>query len=310
MYIRTAPHSCKAWGILASKIARRISRKIFSSERLLTNGHVASRELPGFKFNLCKKEVIAKIRDENIMLPGLGIIDAVCDSLSEGDSSCGNIAISDLNLTQAHYSKIDFEYCRPDTPGRMQKFYISSVYPNYQTCAPVNYDRYRLEVRQTQLKFALFTTELLAIDVPKCYLGIEKENKEMETMHKELLNACKAQVDNAEKTFKHAIVHIRNLIQRKEADPVVIFAEILDDFIDHDSKHFPYEKCSEILRSIHKRLCELILTKEIYEDDNQLFRVIDGARKIYNLAIKRVYESKLPPTIIAHLTPTVSTLKM
>ncbi|WP_342146349.1 hypothetical protein [Rickettsiella endosymbiont of Aleochara curtula] len=165
-----------AHGILASKIARLVSTKHFSSERLLNNGFGGSRELAGF---ISAAE--PSIRDgrkrfvevEKRVFPGTGIINEVQNYVGESDPNIENIGFSSKDFQYNYLIKIDFDLCFLH-PTISKEAYAKNILLGrngmYHDLPHVQQDKkYLQETLYARLKLSLLTTEIVFALAQKVY---------------------------------------------------------------------------------------------------------------------------------------------
>jgi len=272
LYVRNG--TCRS-AILASKIARRISAQNFSSERGLTNGKTASRALAGYQLSLAQQVPNGRYdyeRDDNYriknkkpstdklclelykykkILPGLGIIDEVCDFIAEGDGNLEDIGLSaEFKTSGAYFTRIDFD---STSPLAVDGFL---AYPERNSFKDLIYGRddrldttsYQREKLQTRIKLALFTKELLALDVAKS--GFPESNKIIDLLEKKLAIPL-AVLSNEEN-------QISERVARQEIKIMDIYQDVLNDFVKHDSKHLEFSQCEKVVASVAEKALVLI----------------------------------------------------
>jgi hypothetical protein len=186
LYIRhnEATYKNRAGGILASKIAKFVSPKHFSSERLLTHGGVGARKLDGYAIPLTdysvRKKITSHYEQQKKIIPGTGIVDKVCSFIGEQDYNVENLGLSKENLDMAYLSKIDFDHCFPEQLGNT--IVLKAVYEDDNSIK--NNEDYITEELYASLKLSLLTIPLLSEIANKAYT-IQEEKK-----RQEVINVC------------------------------------------------------------------------------------------------------------------------
>lgn len=248
-------------GLFASKIARRISKKHFSSERFLTNKDIASRALPGYQRSVVTddKKIDERILKHPSILPGLGIIDETCLFVGEQDRNLENIGISVADekesVKDAYFTKIDFSECELDRPFDVSSSsFRSSLYENRKP----NADQYELERLETRIKLALFTPELLRLDAEKTFPDEKSQNKMLGHFLSRNKNITQLLNDESEEIIK------------KKISIAKIHYEIIHFFTEHDSKKLSFEQCETVLNKTKEKADSLI--RMVYKDNVDEYR--------------------------------------
>jgi hypothetical protein len=168
--------------VLASKIARIISPEHFASERMLSDGMVASRQLANFRHSLIgygsryvEDPPIMKVLTltaPDAIIAGTGIVDEVNSFLVESDNNIENYGVSSLDPKTAKLVKIDFdmggsftgEYEAPTRVQPSRRFVVAPDHPPL-----IERERYLVEKFQTRLLLSMMPNELLTGLVDKSF---------------------------------------------------------------------------------------------------------------------------------------------
>lgn len=146
--------------IIASKIASAVSKKHFSSERLLSNGYGASRLLPFYRFSLASDEfaIWRKYRAtaEKEHIRGNGIVDEVCSFVREGDRNVENYGVSSKEPALGEICKIDFDHCDLTSPLAEEEYLSAKCLMTASERRAFNTIGYLYERLETRLHLALF----------------------------------------------------------------------------------------------------------------------------------------------------------
>lgn len=156
-------------GIFASKISTRVDPAIFSSEQLMSNGDVCSKTLSTYRRKINTEngnQIDSAIKEK--VLPGLGVVDEVCQFARECDSNLENLALSTNELSTAHFSKIDWSEVKPQESLAKAVRFKPLLYGGAES------KTYQQETINAKIKLALFTPTLLRLDAEECYETEEK----------------------------------------------------------------------------------------------------------------------------------------
>lgn len=264
-------------GVFASKIARRISKKHFSSERLVNNLDIASKALPGYKTSIVVKDAKGQISVANgilsSILPGLGIIDETCNFIEESDRNLENIGISKPlteKLDDAHYTKIDFGECFSSRKKAVE--YKADIYPKDNVYDETHYHCERLK---TKIKLSLFTRSLLEVDANKCF-----HNKvELD----QVLDYCDTKNSELTKELEDKNV-IKNILEQK-----ISISEIYNDvilfLIEHDNKNLSYRSGCNIIDEVMEKAVSI--GKKINNEEENKIKELRDELKTKLLQIKQ-----------------------
>lgn len=176
VFIRGSDYK-NANGVLASKLATFVSKKHFSSERLLDNEVTVSSKLEGYQVSLNKGDETREKRIKYIkggrIFPGTGTIDEVMNFVREGDvRNLENYAYSSRDIDNAYLVKIDFDVCDVRAKTKKEEYekdnltkYDGNIYHGEEyaehTYTDVEYRRYVDEKLLARLKFAVIPKELI-----------------------------------------------------------------------------------------------------------------------------------------------------
>lgn len=223
--------------IFSSKIARRINPKLFSSERIMTTGETGSRLLPFYQLPLNKrvsgKFVVEMIKENAKVLPGMGIVDEVCSFLCETDPNIENLAISSSDLSQAYFSKIDFDRTAIGILSNKSDYQtrttIRRIFPDGKCSLDPLFQQ---EMLSTRLEEAMFTWSLLELDATKSRLF--GENREL----------ISAEISKRSDMVLELLRDNGNEINILADQPniVSVYRKIIQYFLEHDAKHLKNDK--------------------------------------------------------------------
>ena len=248
-------------GICSSKIARRISQIQFSSERLLTNGDIASRALSGYQLSFANAKLRDNFKGKSIPI-GLGTIEEVSSLVNDTDKNLENVGFSESkDFHEGFATKIDFDRCTLDDKDSIEE--KRKPIKEMIGCSKEDNERYNLEILDARIKFALFTKDLFAIDVSKS--GFE------EKMSAKVLENLEMKSNGIFENFVKRTDSLSVLIDK--INLINIYAEIIDYFIDHDSKHFSKEDSIRIIRDVTKRtsvLLQSVCSKDFEQKESLL----------------------------------------
>lgn len=187
LYVRGVPKYSPS-AIFASKIATLISKEHFSSERLLDNRLVASREIKSYVISVIDDRIHSErkkyIEEEKRIFSGSGIIDEVTNFIHEQDPNVENYGFSTHNIADksCHLSKIDFDRCNIYSPLRKEKYenniltgHPYGIYHNPQHI-PQN-DVYINEKLYTRLKLSMIPDMLLSEMGDQSFLPEDNRHK-------------------------------------------------------------------------------------------------------------------------------------
>ncbi len=268
--------------IIASKFARMISKKHFSSEKWTSDGKTVSLSLPesvipnpsvfAYKvehnpdnYSPTEKQKAATMlekynnrRYRRRHIKGIGIIDEVCSLIDEHDKNMDNLMfLGDEFDNNTVAIKIDFDGCSPSSSGYDPDKYHHYGSRVYDKCYPridvKPYLRYARERALTKLKISLLSDEiidsLLKMHCPENHRvaigNIIKTKRDMAI--KDLLDSPK--------------YGIKILLPINEKDKDGISREDLENQIsafteelkNYSQKHFAVKKNTKLSESLDKR---------------------------------------------------------
>jgi len=248
--------------VFASKIARLVSSKHFSSERLLDNKMIASREHPAYVKSIADVwEKVVAMQQAGHVFEGSATIDEVTNFLRELDKNVENYGISANELSDPHaiwLSKIDFDGC---------VFFLPVNEYNYEQNIILSseaYDAYRAQIIQrpawyheqlaTRLKLILIPELLFKALANKAY--IDQDEKAQEA-----INACLARQAVAMQLF---LEHPKSADFLRDNPGIVdTCVEGIKAYIDgHKRFHVPH---ADILAAIDARAAEI--SRDIVADE-------------------------------------------
>lgn len=262
--------------ILASKIARIISKENFSSEKWLSNGKTVSQSIPESASphplisrlpilfeSMSNPDCKSKIELENNKLnrynsyintknhiKGLGTIDEVCAFIQEGDPNIENIMFLGEAFDEDSIAiKIDFNYCRfnasynfevndlvPDKHAIYGKQIYNSSYP----------EQYKIERSLARLKLSLFS-DLFIQNILNVYCPV--------VIRENFCNILKLRRDKFTDELNSETYGIHLVNTSSIENEIDILSK---ELVDYSKKHFSTSS-NEIEKSLNERK-ELIKT--------------------------------------------------
>lgn len=222
-------------GIYASRIARMISKQHFASEHVTDKGYAASTKLPSYAFSVVldgyiREEIQQNCETEKKVFPGTGIIYEVLQFVNEFDDNPENLGLSSRNLTKAHLSKIDFEWCRLypqySRSNKAPKNMLVQIYKSDDFLKDPNFIR---ESISTRLKLCMLPDTLLIEAAEKC--GFYSE----ETKETSVANA----INTRQGCLDHLLDNEKDIVLTfltTNPDEMTLHAKDLGAYI---KKHYP-----------------------------------------------------------------------
>lgn len=245
-------------GILASKIATLVSAKHFSSERLMDNKIVASREINTYACSAADRKTRALrkkyIEEDQKVFPGTGIIDEVNNYVQETDPNIENLGFSTTDIEKAHLSKIDFDRCftSPHISAKDYEIDLVSSGPGiYRALVDIEKNEgYIREKLYARLKLSMITEPLLRGLADKAFIDENQQSKEQS------IKECGNRSDIALELFQtheKAKQFIKN-------DPEILnqcYAEIalyIQDHFEQDLQRDLFDSLEKRVKLIHSNL--------------------------------------------------------
>ncbi len=246
-------------GILASKIATLVSAKHFSSERLMDNKIVASREINTYACSAADKKTTALrkkyIEEDKKVFPGTGIIDEVNNYVQETDFNIENLGFSTTDIEKAHLSKIDFDRCYTSPHISTTDYEIDlvsqckfGIYRNLENIQ--KNEGYIREKLYARLKLSMITKPLLCGLADKAFMDKDQQRKEQS------ITECGNRSDIALELFgthekaKQFITNNSEILNQCYAE----IALYIQDHFEQDLQRDLFESLEKRVKLIHSNL--------------------------------------------------------
>lgn len=292
LFVRGVPKYTPA-GVFASKIAKLISAKHFSSERVLTSSVVAARGLPGYAFSVVDSALRMKrkeqIEKKKRVFPGSGIIDEVCNFVQESDFNAENFGFSTAEVEDeaCYLSKIDFDRCSfLDRACKISYDYDILTRPQigiYHGADHIQNDAvYIYEKLYTRMKLCLIPDDLLAQLADRSYLPKDAKQKE-----KDLQEACNRKKIALELFFEHP--KVRSFL---EENPNILH-QCFQEIADYINKHYPGEEQNSRLQSALKE--SLAEMQQAVWEQVQIRLAVEPTQEKKVESVEAVSDSELEP---------------
>lgn len=299
IYIRVLPKLSraqhKANAILASKIGTYVSKKNFSSERLLSNGLGASRKLDQYhpmakpKGEREKEEIF--LNKITKVIPGTGVIDEVLSFVSEGDRNIENFGISLQSIDEfstekfedVFLCKIDFDRCNffplEDESEYEKNILANALYKrHFGDKNKVKDDpAYIEEQLRTRLKLSLLTSKFVSGLVDKAHFNEDEKELTIE----EVIRRRDMAFSLFRKETKTSFMSFKNTRNQFLKNHPQLLNELFTECADYVFGHFDEDKCEAIIRSMATRMMEVREKLGIKNPVCDIESVISNARKKY-----------------------------
>jgi hypothetical protein len=286
---KLTPHS-----ILGSKIATFVSKDHFSSERLLDNRIIGSKKLPSYAISLVNLD-LGSLRnyliENQIIIPGMGIVDETLNFICEFDPNPENFALSSHDFSRTHLCKIDFDFCNLEVPISKEKYekdIFSQVDMRFGDAFKDNIE-YIEEKLLTRLKLCFLTPDFIDALAKKAYLGEADKNRAVSEL-----------VSRTNVALKLFMQHPSSSLILKK------YPDILDTFwkesVFYVNRHFDEPVAEKIIHSlenrftlIKKEIDELLLPKKETEFSSLPYYIPPPPPAMLSDDFEEIGEMELPP---------------
>lgn len=248
--------------VLASKIATFINPEQFSSERVLTNRLVGSKQLSDYAISLAdhafRKSLQNHLLDSEKMMAGIATIDEVLNYVKETDDNVENYGFSETDtkkFNEGNFSKIDFDGSNLESNIQAENYetnLLSSNLYNENNKSPQAKLQYMEEKLTTRMKLCFMTKELIAGLAEKAYSSNEDEKEHV-----------KAELLNRTNIALHLLVEDKNLpyLKKMLQDDPHLLAKLYAESEMYVSTHFDAPERDIILKSLEiqaKEICNTV----------------------------------------------------